>query len=96
MRVPQPVDEGAGGFAIRKIGTGRNEDPTRISDFLLGLVHRRAAHADHRAAGPGDRNRDTLSDTGIGSGDDDAPAGEAEARRQAHRSVSIATISTSV
>ena len=41
-------------------------------------------------------NRNALADAGIGAGDDDAFAGEAEGGKIGHRSVSSGTGSTSV
>ena len=81
---------------IGEVAAHRLELPADRRDLACRLVHRRAADADHRAAGARDRNGDALADAGVGAGDQDALAGEAESGEVAHRSSSIATGSTSV
>ena len=95
--VPDVVEHRLRGGVIGKIAVARPRTaPPTAAIFACRLVHRRAADADHRAAGLRDRHGDALADAGVGAGDEDALAVEAEGGKVAHRSSSIGTGSTSV
>ena len=94
--LPDAVEHRARGRVVAEIAGDRREGAAFGLHQRRRLVHRRAADADHRAAGLGDGNAYALADAGVGAGDDDALAGQAEGGKIRHRSVSSGTGSTSV
>ena len=96
VRGPFVAKHGCRAGMIAKVAIDGGEGSACCADLGCRLVHRRAANADHRAAGVRNGHGNALADAGVGTGDHDALAGQAESGQVAHLKSAMATGSTSV